>query len=78
MIPLEHMTGGLSFSPKAGRRRGRSWIHSSGSSTGSWRKIRFSRPSSSTPFWTIQGTESEMLKVEDHDGPDSRRVVRRY
>jgi hypothetical protein len=30
------------------------------------------------PFWTIRGTESEMLKVEDHDGPDSRRVVRRY
>ena len=30
------------------------------------------------PFWTIEGTESEMLKVEDHYGPESRRVVRRY
>jgi hypothetical protein len=30
------------------------------------------------PFWTIEGTEPEMLKVEDHDGPESRRVVRRY
>ena len=30
------------------------------------------------PFWTIEGTESEMLKVEDHYGPESRRVVRCY
>ncbi len=33
----------------AGRRRGRSWTGSSGSSIGSWKRIKHGPPSSSTP-----------------------------
>ena len=30
------------------------------------------------PYWTIRGTDPELIKVEGNDGPDDEKVVRRY